>query len=159
VCLVCDEAHLYLPVREDIGPAHRAALRAFEAIAKEGRKYGVALMLVSQRPNDVSRAILSQCNNFIIMRVTSDLDRAMIERLMPETLSGVMDVLPALDVGEAVLIGDALVLPTRVKLDPPMIKPASATQPYWSLWSEQPSSPEGIAAGVEALRSQVRATD
>jgi Helicase HerA, central domain len=159
ICIVCDEAHLYLPLPEDTRPIHKAALMAFEAIAKEGRKYGVALLVVSQRPFDVSRTVLSQCNNFIIMRVTSDRDRELIERLIPETLSSVMDVLPALDVGEAVMVGDALLVPTRIKFDPPVLKPASATQPYWSLWSSQPSSREAITAGVEAFRKQLRRGD
>ena len=145
-----------MPLPEDTRPVHMAALRAFESIAKEGRKYGVALLVVSQRPHDVSRTILSQCNNFIVMRITSDRDRAMIERLMPEQLSGVMDVLPALDVGEAVMIGDALLVPTRLKVDPPSIKPASGTQPYWTMWSQQPSSKDAIAAGIDALRKQLR---
>jgi hypothetical protein len=154
-CLVCDEAHLYLPA-EDSGVMHTAALRAFEAIAKEGRKYGVSLFVVSQRPTDVSRTILSQCNNFLVMRMKNDRDRAIIERLVPETLAGATDSLPVLDVGEALLIGDALPLPTRILLDPPVIKPAGGTLPYWTMWANQPSSSEAIAAGVEALRNQYR---
>lgn len=157
VCLVCDEAHLYLPAREDSGPIHRAALTAFESIAKEGRKYGVALVVVSQRPTDVSRTILSQCNNFLIMRVTNDYDRAIIERLIPEALGPISGILPSLDVGEALAIGDALLLPTRIKFDTPRVRPNSDTQPYWTLWAHQPSSDEAIAAGAEALRNQSRA--
>jgi Helicase HerA, central domain len=156
VCLVCDEAHLYLPPAEDASPIHRVALQAFEAIAKEGRKHGVALVVVSQRPTDVSRTILSQCHNFVIMRVTNDYDRGMIERLIPETLAGVTNVLPVLDVGEAVVIGDALLLPTRIKLDRPTFAPASDTQPFWTLWAQQASSHEAISAGTEALRNQYR---
>lgn len=159
VCLVCDEAHLYLPKRADSGPIHRVALEAFEAIAKEGRKYGVALVVVSQRPSDVSRTILSQCNNFVIMRVTNDYDRGMIERLIPETLSGVTGVLPALDVGEAVIIGDALLLPSRVKFDVPAIRPAGSTQPYWALWASHASTREAIIAGAEAFRDQFRGAE
>jgi Helicase HerA, central domain len=157
VSLICDEAHLYIPPLENSGPVHHAALRAFEAIAKEGRKYGVGLIVVSQRPADVSRTILSQCNNFVVMRMTNDLDRAMVEQLIPETITRVTGVLPALDPGEAVVIGDALVLPTRVKLDPPAIRPSSTTQPYWTLWANKPSSQAAIAAGAEALRNQFRA--
>jgi hypothetical protein len=156
VCLVCDEAHLYLPSREDVGPAYRSALGAFEAIAKEGRKHGVGLVVVTQRPTDVSGTILSQCNNFVVMRLTNDHDRTTVERLIPETLSGVTGVLPALEPGEAVVVGDAVLLPTRLHFDPPAVKPASATQPYWSLWANQPSNREAIAAGVEALRNQLR---
>ncbi len=157
VCLVCDEAHVYLPADEHVSPVHAASLRAFESIAKEGRKYGVALVVVSQRPTDVSRTILSQCNNFIVMRLTNDNDQTVVERLLPETLSGTTGMLPALEVGEAMVIGDALLLPTRVKFDPPQAQPTGATQPYWSLWSTQPSSQASIAAGVDAYRSQLRA--
>jgi uncharacterized protein len=157
ICLVCDEAHLYLPPREESDPVHRAALRSFEAIAKEGRKYGVALVLVTQRPTDVSRTILSQCNNFVVMRLTDDYDQEMVERLLPESLSGIVGVLPALEPGEAVVVGDAMLLPTRIMFDPPAVRPASATQPYWSQWREQPSSRDAIVDGVEALRRQLRA--
>lgn len=159
VSLVCDEAHLYLPSREDASPLEQVALPAFEAIAKEGRKYGVALIVVSQRPTDVSRTILSQCSNFLVMRVTNDYDRTMIERLIPERLSPITGILPGLDVGEAILIGDALLLPTRIQLDKPPIEPDSATQPYWTLWSGQPSDRAAIVAGGEALRNQFRAAD
>ncbi|MGO9957934.1 MAG: ATP-binding protein [Solirubrobacteraceae bacterium] len=156
VCLVCDEAHLYLPQGDNPGRLHTAALHAFESIAKEGRKYGVGLFVVSQRPTDDNRTILSQCKNFIVMRITNDSDQAMIKHLVPETISGVVDLLPVLDVGEAVVIGDALRLPTRILFDTPTIRPASTTKPYWSLWATQPSNPEAIVAGVEAMRNQLR---
>ena len=156
IALVCDEAHLYLPAREERAPIHQAAVSAFESIAKEGRKYGVGLLIVTQRPSDVSRTILSQCNNFIVMRVANDEDQAMIERLAPETVAGVKGVLPVLDIGEAVVIGDALMLTSRVKFDTPRVKPSSATQRYWSMWSRTPSSSDAIKAGVEALRNQLR---
>jgi hypothetical protein len=155
ICLICDEAHLYLPSGETSG-VHRAALHAFEAIAKEGRKYGVGLVVVSQRPADVSGTILSQCNNFVIMRLTNDYDQTMVERLVPQNLSGVVGMLPALEPGEAILVGDALALPTRVRFDPPDAQPASATQSYWSLWRDKPTSSDAIAAGVEALQVQIR---
>jgi hypothetical protein len=156
VCVVCDEAHLYLPAQEHPSAVHRVALEAFEAIAKEGRKYGVCLTVVSQRPSDVSRTILSQCNNFVILRLTNDQDQEVIEHLVSATLSSITGVLPMLDVGECVVIGDAILLPVRIKLDAPRVKPASVTMPYWSLWTQKASSSQGIAAGVEALRNQWR---
>jgi DNA helicase HerA-like ATPase len=156
ITLVCDEAHLYLPAGEGRIPNQEAALAAFESIAKEGRKYGLGLLIASQRPTDVSVTVLSQCNNFVVMRITDDRDQAMIERLLPESVPGIKGVLPVLDVGEGVVIGDATVLTSRVKFDPPRIKPSSATQRYWSMWSEQPSSRDAINAGVEALRNQQR---
>lgn len=156
LCLVCDEAHRYIPAADAIDAVHRQALRAFEQIAKEGRKYGVALLIVSQRPADVSRTVLSQCNNFIVMRLTNDHDQHVVEQLMPDSMAGVVRVLPLLDVGEAVVLGDALRLPTRLKFDVPAIQPASATRSFWTDWATSPSSDEAIAAGVEALRRQLR---
>jgi uncharacterized protein len=156
LCFVCDEAHLYMPTPEGKGPTHREALRAFEQIAKEGRKYGVGLLIVSQRPADVSRTVLAQCNNFIVLRLTNDQDQKVIAQLVPDSLTRLTDVLPLLDVGEALLLGDALLLSTRVKLDPPAIQPASATRAFWNDWSRQPSNAAAIVDGVEALRRQVR---
>ncbi len=75
VCVVCDEAHLYLPASAESPRAGRGALGTFEAIAKQGRKDGVGLVVVTQRPADVNRTILSQCNNFIVMRTTNDYDQ------------------------------------------------------------------------------------
>ncbi len=156
VCIVCDEAHLYLPEREAPSAVQRVALRVFETIAKEGRQYGVCIAVVTQRPSDVSRTILSQCNNFMIMRLTNDQDQEVIRHLVSATLSNLTGVLPMLDVGEAVLIGDAIMLPVRIKLDAPQLKPASVTMPYWKMWSHKPSSMDAIEAGVEAMRNQWR---
>jgi hypothetical protein len=156
ICIVCDEAHVYMPAGTSRSPIHQAALDAFETIAKEGRKYGVCLAIVSQRPSDVSRTILSQCNNFIVMRLTNDEDQDVIGRAIPGALTEIRGLLPMLDVGEARVIGDALLMPTRIKLDPPSVKPAGATLPYWSMWSDRASSPGAIAAGVDALRNRWR---
>jgi hypothetical protein len=156
VCVVCDEAHTYLPADRADSPVHRVALEAFETIAKEGRKYGVCLAVVSQRPSDVSRTILSQCNNFMIMRLTNDQDQDVVSRVVPGTLTAVTGLLPLLDVGETIVVGDALLLPLRIRLDAPDRRPASATLPYWSMWSTQASSYDAISAGVEALRHQWR---
>lgn len=156
VTLVCDEAHLYLPVSEDSDAIADRALDTFEKIAKEGRKYGVSLLVVSQRPADVSRTILSQCNNFLALRLSNDQDQAVIRRLMPDSMAGLTDVLPLLDIGEALLLGDAVILPTRVKLDAPTIKPSSATKPFWTEWQHKPSEKDAISSGVECLRRQSR---
>ena len=158
VTLVCDEAHLYLPVREDADAVQRQALGAFERIAKEGRKYGFSLLVVSQRPSDVSRTILSQCNNFLALRLTNDTDQMVIRRLMPDSLAGLTSILPLLDTGEALLLGDAVLLPTRIKLDEPKIRPDSATRDFWREWGSHQPDPKAIAAAVECLRKQTRST-
>ena len=155
---VCDEAHLYLPVREDADAVEKQALYSFERIAKEGRKYGVSLLVVSQRPSDVSRTILSQCNNFLILRLTNDRDQNVVQRLMPDSLAGVLDWLPLLDTGEAVLLGDAILLPARIKLRFPAIEPLSQTREVWQEWGERAAETEAVAMAVETLRRQSRTT-
>lgn len=153
---VCDEAHLYLPVREDADVVEKQALYSFERIAKEGRKYGVSLLVVSQRPSDVSRTILSQCNNFLILRLTNDQDQNVVRRLMPDSLAGVLDGLPLLDTGEALLLGDAILLPARIKLKFPTIEPLSQTRNFWQEWGEKPPDSASVAIAVETLRRQSR---
>lgn len=156
VTLLCDEAHLYLPVRNDADSIQKQALGAFERIAKEGRKYGFSLLVVSQRPSDVSKTILSQCNNFLSLRLTNDEDQNVIKRLMPDSLSGLTSILPLLDTGEALMLGDAVLLPSRIKLDTPRLKPNSATRDFWKEWGTQAPDNDALIKAVEALRSQTR---
>lgn len=155
VTLVCDEAHLYLPAG-NAGAADLRALDSFERIAKEGRKYGISLLVVSQRPSDVSRTVLSQCNNFIALRLTNDQDQTVVKRLMPDSMDGLTAALPLLDVGEALILGDAIILPTRIRLDAPAVKPTSATMNFWTEWNGAPVDNDALIAAVEAMRAQSR---
>ncbi|MCA6976310.1 ATP-binding protein [Pectobacterium carotovorum] len=154
VAFVCDEAHLYLP-RKEGNPVERRAVEAFEKIAKEGRKYGVALMIVSQRPSDVSATILSQCNNIISLRLTNADDQATVRKLLPESLESLLEALPIMDVGEAMVVGDSVLLPSRIKIDPPTEKPLSATIDFWSRWQENVTNTD-FALAVENMRRQNR---
>ena len=156
VTLLCDEAHLYLPVHDDADAVQKQALGSFERIAKEGRKYGFSLLVVSQRPSDVSRTILSQCNNFLALRLTNETDQGVIKRLMPDSLAGLTSILPLLDTGEALLLGDAVLLPSRIKLDIPKIPPDSATRDFWKEWGSLKPDDTAITKAVECLRSQSR---
>lgn len=156
MALVCDEAHLYLPSKEGKNPVEQRAIENFEKIAKEGRKYGVALLIVSQRPSDVSSTILSQCNNVIALRLTNGDDQATVKRLMPESLEGLMDTLPILDIGEALVVGDAVLLPSRIRIHEPKEKPISATINFWDEWSKSAENPD-FAKAVENMRRQNRA--
>lgn len=156
LALVCDEAHLYLPKKDGKNPVEQRAIENFEKIAKEGRKYGVALLVISQRPADVSTTILSQCNNVIALRLTNGDDQNTVRRLMPESLEGLMDTLPILDIGEALVVGDAVLLPSRIKIHAPQERPLSATIEFWDEWSEAPGTPD-FAKAVENMRRQNRA--
>ena len=156
VTLLCDEAHLYLPARDDTDAVQRQAMGSFERIAKEGRKYGFSLLVVSQRPSDVSKTILSQCNNFLSLRLTNETDQGVIKRLMPDSLAGLTSILPLLDTGEALMLGDAVLLPSRIKLDIPAITPDSATRDFWREWGTCAPDDAAINIAIECLRSQTR---
>jgi uncharacterized protein len=136
ILIACDEAHLYLPRTHETNPLELAAVESIERIAKEGRKYGVGLMVISQRPSDVSETILSQCNNIISLRLTNPIDQQTVRKLLPESLGDLLQMLPLMDVGEAVVIGDAVLLPTRIKVEPPVSKPTSSTIDFWDRWAE-----------------------
>ncbi len=157
IAFFCDEAHLYLPKKNDSNPIEKRALENFERIAKEGRKYGVGLVVISQRPADVSETILSQCNNFISLRLTNATDQAVVKKLLPDSLESLVEVLPILDIGEAVIVGDAVLLPTRIKIAPPQEQncPKSGTLNFWNEWSA-PDKSTTFALAVENMRRQSR---
>ena len=156
--IICDEAHLYLPVKEDADSVQKQALYNFERIAKEGRKYGVSILPVSQRPADVSKTILSRCNNFIVLRLTNERDKGVIKNLLPDALKSTIEFLPLLDVGEALVVGDAILLPSKIVLDKPSDthKPISATRNFWDEWDNKEPDNAAIADAIEALRKQCR---
>jgi DNA helicase HerA-like ATPase len=154
VALVCDEAHIYLP--RDMGnPNQQRAVENFEKIAKEGRKYGVSLIIVSQRPSDVSNTILSQCNNVMSLRLTNINDISTVKNMMPESMTSFADMLPVLDIGEALVVGDAVLLPSRIRINKPGEKPLSATIDFWTEWSRSDVSPDWVLA-AENMRRQRR---
>lgn len=134
ISLICDEAHLYIPDNPNILGNFETAQKSFERIAKEGRKYGVGLVIISQRPSEVNRTVLSQCNNFIAMRLSNLEDQNVIKRLLPDNFGGVTEVLPILDQGEALVVGDASLLPSRIKISEPNYKPDSGTIDFWDEW-------------------------
>jgi len=152
IAMFCDEAHLYIPASIK-GGLEEKGLANFERIAKEGRKYGVSLVVISQRPSDVNKTILSQCGNFVAMRLTNPDDQNVIKRLFPDNLGDFSEMLPILDVGEGLIVGDACLLPSRVVIDSPIIKPSSATIDFWDEW-EKTKETRGIEQAVEALRKQ-----
>jgi hypothetical protein len=112
--LVLEEAHSYLG-NEQGGPAPAAVRR----IAKEGRKYGVGVMLVSQRPSEIDSTILSQCGTIFAMRLANDADRGQVAGVASENLKGLFDILPVLRTGEAIVVGEAVSLPVRTLINPP----------------------------------------
>jgi DNA helicase HerA-like ATPase len=153
IALFCDEAHLYIPERQSSSGGEAFAVEAFERIAKEGRKYGVGLVVISQRPSEVNRTVLSQCNNLVAMRLTNGDDQNVVRRLLPDSLGGFGDLLPVLDTGEALVVGDASLLPTRVRIQQPANRPNSGTVPFWDKWSEDKEAAK-LSDAVASWRKQ-----
>ena len=154
VALVCDEAHIYLP-KEKGNPNQQRAVESFEKIAKEGRKYGVSLVIISQRPSDVSTTILSQCNNVMALRLANSSDISAVKSMMPESMTSFMDMLPVLDIGEALVVGDSVLLPSRIRINKPTEKPLSATIDFWTEWGRENVSSDWVLA-AENMRRQRR---
>lgn len=153
IALLCDEAHLYMPQRNMADSVDNISLDIFERIAKEGRKYGVSLIVISQRPSEVNKTLLSQCSNFISMRLTNAEDQSVIKRLLPDSLGGFSDILPTLDTGEALVVGDASLLPSRIRIDEPKNKPNSGTVNFWDEW-QQPVQAKRLLTAVDNWRKQ-----
>jgi hypothetical protein len=152
IALFCDEAHLYIPQDATSGAAENA-IATFERIAKEGRKYGVGLVVISQRPAEVNRTVVSQCNNLIAMRLTNGDDQAVVRRLLPDSLGGFGDLLPVLDTGEALVVGDAILLPTRIRIAKPVNEPLSGTIEFWDRWADAAAA-AALDKAVESWRRQ-----
>lgn len=133
--LVYEEAHKYVP-NSDLAK-YRASKQSIERIAKEGRKYGVSLLLASQRPSEISETIFAQCNNFLALRLTNPNDQNYVKRLLPDTLGNLVEKMPTLRAGECLLIGDAVVLPSIVQIHECDPKPSSNDIPYFDLWKQE----------------------
>jgi DNA helicase HerA-like ATPase len=133
--LVYEEAHKYVPTSNLV--KYRASKNSIERIAKEGRKYGITLLLASQRPSEISETIFSQCNNFIAMRLTNPIDQGYVKKLLPDSLGSLIEKMPSLKQGEALLIGEAVILPSIVQIDRCKKEPSSNDIPYWELWKDE----------------------
>ncbi|WNV20005.1 helicase HerA-like domain-containing protein [Bacillus sp. SI2] len=136
LALVLEEAHTYIP--EDNSSTYSLCLDRVEKVAKEGRKYGLSLIVVTQRPSNVSSTVLSQCGTFITLRLTNDLDQNKIKRLLPDSLGEQANVLSTLRDGEALVTGDAMVLPGKVRFDEPAPRPKSNDVQFHKSWTEGP---------------------
>ncbi len=135
ILLVYEEAHKYVPNSEL--SKYRSSKISIERIAKEGRKYGVTLLLASQRPSEISETIFSQCNNFIAMRLTNPVDQGYVKKLLPDSLGSLIDKMTSFRQGEALLVGESIILPSIVQIDSCTNAPSSNDIPYWELWKEE----------------------
>ena len=142
--LVCEEAHRYVP-KDENSENGQAVRRILERIAKEGRKYGVSLGLITQRPSDLAEGVLSQCGTIVSMRLNNDRDQACVRAAMPEGARGFLDAIPALRNRECIVCGEGVAIPLRVRFDDlePEKRPASSDPSFARLWRET-GDEEGI---------------
>jgi hypothetical protein len=134
--LVCEEAHAY--VTRDSDSQFAGARKSMERIAKEGRKYGVGLAVVSQRPHELSETVLAQCGTFLCLRITNPNDQAYVKNLVPEAERGLVDILAGLGRGECLALGEAVPLPTRFQFKKPIPAPNSEDIDFYNKWREGP---------------------
>jgi hypothetical protein len=152
ILVVCEEAHRYAPRATGLGfePTKRALAR----IAKEGRKYGVSLCVVSQRPSDLATDMLSECNTMFALRMSNQADQELVQATISEAGLGLLEFLPSLHTGEAIVIGEGVPVPQRVIFSPLAAHdmPRSKTFVFSEAWRQDGGTVESVATIVERWR-------
>jgi hypothetical protein len=157
--LVCEEAHRYVP--RDPGLGFAPTRRAVSRIAKEGRKYGVSLGLITQRPSEVSETILSQCSTLFALRMANHPDQSFVRHALPDNLSGLLSALPVLRTGEAVVVGEGVTLPMRIRFSDltETQRPRSDTAGFSEAWRAEGTGASDLARTVQNWRGRKRNRD
>ncbi|MFN3458794.1 MAG: ATP-binding protein, partial [Novosphingobium sp.] len=156
VLLVCEEAHRYVPNEKNSDGS--SVGRILSRIAKEGRKYGVSLGLITQRPSDLAEGVLSQCGTIIAMRLNNERDQAFVKAAMPEGARGFVDTIPALRNRECIISGEGVSIPMRVSFDEldAIKRPASNDPSFYELWSKSGGEERAVERTVQRWRAQSR---
>lgn len=150
IAVFADEAHIYL---NDNDADARSSRQSAERIAKEGRKYGISLTVISQRPREVSATILSQCNSFLCLRLSNPDDQSYVRNLLPDSVRGITSMFSTLRRGEGILLGDSVMMPTRIRIDPPNPTPQSEDTSFYAAWNQGPEEID-VASVLDAWRRQ-----
>ncbi len=153
VTIVCEEAHRYVPANPNMG--FEPCKRAIAKIAKEGRKYGASLCIVTQRPAEIDPTILSQCNTVFALRMSNDKDQQIVQSAVADTGSGLLEFLPSLGQREAIAFGDGMTLPVRIKFDelPKHALPRSSTARFTEKWQKSVEDEGFLEQVVERWRA------
>ncbi|GGB97145.1 ATPase [Novosphingobium endophyticum] len=156
ILIVCEEAHRYVPNEKNADGS--SVGRVLSRIAKEGRKYGISLGLITQRPSDLAEGVLSQCGTIIAMRLNNDRDQAFVRGAMPEGARGFLDSIPALRNRECIICGEGVTIPTRVSFDDleEFRRPASDDPSFTQLWNSTGGEEEMVQRTVRRWRAQGR---
>jgi uncharacterized protein len=156
ILLVCEEAHRYVPNEKNADGS--SVGKILSRIAKEGRKYGISLGLITQRPSDLAEGVLSQCGTIISMRLNNDRDQAFVKAAMPEGARGFLDSIPALRNRECIICGEGVAIPIRVSFDTleEQKRPASEDPSFVDLWRQSGGEEERVHRIVQRWRAQGR---
>jgi hypothetical protein len=154
VLLVCEEAHRYVPQN---GSGFAPTKRVISRIAKEGRKYGVTLCLVSQRPSELAIDSLSQCNTVFALRLTNEHDQGFVARALPENARWLVDSLPSLNTQEAVVVGDGVTVPVHIRFKDLESdnRPSGGDPSFATAWREE-ADPTFLERAIDRWRHQTR---
>ena len=154
--LVCEEAHRYAPKGEEA--AFQPTKHALARIAKEGRKYGVGLILVTQRPSELSESILSQCNTIVALRMSNEQDQEFVRKALPDTVRSLVDTLPALRTREALIVGEGTPVPVRILFDDISEgkRPRSENVPFAEAWKKPNGDEKAVGDAIRRWRLQER---
>jgi uncharacterized protein len=150
--VMLDEAHLFVPEGNQT-PAHRT----LSMIAKEGRKYGTGLMLITQRPSEIDSAILSQCGSIVALRMTNGTDRSRVSSAVPDDLGGLVDQLPSLRTGEGIFLGEVMPIPSRVRIRKALNKPIGDDPKLPEAWMAE-DRPDGAGYGQALAKWRAQST-
>lgn len=153
--MVYEEAHSYLPKNEPNAQTPGYAKKAVEKIFKEGRKFGVGAMVVTQRPSEISESILAQVGTFIALRLTNSTDKNAVQAAAPNNMTTLMELLPSLRIGEAIVVGESIKIPSRVRIELVEPRPSSDDPKLVESWkSESAPNESNYTKIVTALREQ-----
>jgi DNA helicase HerA-like ATPase len=153
IFLIAEEAHAYIPRATTSG--HQGTRRSFERIAKAGRKYAVGLCVVSQRPNELSETVLSQCSTFVCLRITNPDDQEYVRALVPDSARGILEALTSLAQGEAIATGEGVPMPVRFRVTMPDPPPNAQDIEFAAMWASGPAETD-VEHIVECWRRQRR---
>ncbi|MDD3253936.1 MAG: ATP-binding protein [Lachnospiraceae bacterium] len=137
VTIVCDEAHVYIPDNFQLSASQRRMVEVFEDIAKEGRKFGITLFPATQRPSELNRTIVAQCANFIVGKLNNENDKTLIKGMLPDGDDKIIDSVTMFNPGEVLIIGDAVPIPLKIKVELAKERPVSRTIDFWDVWSRE----------------------
>jgi uncharacterized protein len=155
ILMVFEEAHSYLPNNEVSVNIYGYAKKAVEKVLKEGRKFGIGAMVVSQRPSEISETILSQVGTFVALRLTNSSDKSKVQAAAPNNMSSLIDLLPSLRIGEAIIIGEAIKVPTRIRIGLVSPRPYSKDPNVIDSWMKEfPKNEENYKDIVTRWRKQ-----